>query len=417
MSGPAARAFPLGGAELALLREHALRAGTFLERDGAALYGFGRAATWRLPNGLADQDAVGALQGELSSLAGGEPPGPSLPVAVGALPFRPDEAGELFVPKVAVRTSGDEAHAVVVAESGHREELARLLEEAAAAGPERQAPPDGFELYSARSHEDFMERVAKAVSEVRSGRLEKVVLAREVVIEANRVFSQADLLERLRTLHPGCLTFSVDGFMGASPELLLRRSGVEIASHPLAGTAARSGDPEADARAEAALLSSEKERGEHRAVVEAIAAGLGPVTSALEVPAGPEIVELRNVSHLGTSITGRLAPGEEGELLSALEAVALIHPTPAVAGSPGELALEYLAKEEELARGRYAGPVGWVAANGDGEFHLAIRSGSVAGRIARIVAGVGIVADSDPAAELRETQLKLQAMLAALVRP
>ena len=185
---------------------------------------------------------------------------------------------------------------------------------------------------------------------------------------------------------------------------------------PLAGTAARSGDPDSDRKAEAALLASAKERSEHRVVVDAITSALAPVVERLEVPDGPVIRELRNVSHLGTSITGTLAKRDH-DYPSVLELVGLLHPTPAVAGTPVDLALDYLTKLEELDRDRYAGPVGWVDARGDGEWYLAIRSAIVEGSSARLFAGVGIVADSDPAAELAETQLKLQAFLAAAVRP
>ena len=253
-------------------------------------------------------------------------------------------------------------------------------------------------------------------TEIESGRLDKVVLAREVTVQANRPLRQADLLGRLRALHPSCTAFAIDGFIGASPELLIRRIGAEIASHPLAGTAARSGDPDADRKAEAALLASEKERAEHRAVVDNIVSALAPVAHHLEVPDRPVIRELRNVSHLGTSITGTLAT-RDGCYPSALELVGLLHPTPAVAGTPVDLALDYLAKLEELDRDRYAGPVGWVDARADGEWHVGIRSAIVEGSSARLFAGVGIVADSDPPAELAETQLKLQAFLAAAVRP
>jgi menaquinone-specific isochorismate synthase len=137
----------------------------------------------------------------------------------------------------------------------------------------------------------------------------------------------------------------------------------------------------------------------------------------LRVPEAPSIVELRNVSHLGTQIRGTLAAGGDGGPMNALELLALIHPTPAVAGTPVDLALDYLAKAEELDRDRYAGAVGWIDGTGDGEWHLGIRCAIVSERTARLFAGVGIVADSDPSSELAETQLKLQAFLAAAVRP
>ena len=151
-------------------------------------------------------------------------------------------------------------------------------------------------------------------------------------------------------------------------------------------------------------------------VVDTIASALAPVVEHLEVPDEPEIRELRNVSHLGTSMTGTLARIGD-RYPSVLDLVGLLHPTPAVAGTPVDLALDYLAKLEELDRDRYAGPLGWVDARGDGEWYVGIRSAIVSGDSARLFAGVGIVADSDPLAELAETQLKLQAFLAAAVRP
>ncbi|HLI43227.1 MAG TPA: isochorismate synthase [Acidimicrobiales bacterium] len=419
---------PISPAQARLLRQLAFASGLVVERDGCALAGIGEALTLSLPAGLGDPAGLDEATGRLRAVSA-EPVGAGSPgaVAVGALAFLPGAPGYLTVPEVTVLATEPNdlgthpPSAVVVAPEGAHDQVweamiatARREAGAASASP----PPDSFRLESARSHADFLERVAQAVGEVRSGRLDKVVLAREVVVEANRPLRQADLLERLRSLHPSCTTFAVDGFVGATPELLVRRRGAVVESDPLAGTAARSGDPEADRAAEAALFSSEKERAEHRTVVTAIGAALAPVVDELEVPTEPGILELRNVSHLHTKIRGRLRPlPARAELPSALELAALVHPTPAVSGYPVDLALEYLAKAEDLDRGRYAGPVGFVRANGDGELHLGIRSAFVDGTVARLLAGVGIVADSQPEAELRETQLKLQALLAAAVRP
>jgi menaquinone-specific isochorismate synthase len=422
-AGRTAVARPVAPAELELVRSRAYASGVVFERDGCGVFGLGKAETLRLPLGLRDAGAVEEVAERLAALSLGAEDVSGAAMAVGALPFLPDEPAEMHVPEVTVVSDERGSRAVVVADDGRHEEVwASVLARAASATGDPdvdvEPPPDGFRLESARSHADFLARVDHAIGEVRSGRLDKVVLAREVVVEANRPFRQADLLERLRSLHPSCVTFCVDGFLGATPELLLRRSGREIASDPLAGTAPRSGDPEADRRTEHELLTSEKERAEHRAVVDSIVAGLSPVAERLDVPGAPDILELRNVSHLRTRIRGCLRASDAGPgLPSVLEVLALVHPTPAVSGSPVEVALEYLAKTEELERGRYAGPVGWMRAGGDGEFHLGIRSATVYGPVARLVAGVGIVADSDPAAELRETQLKLQAILAAAVRP
>ncbi len=209
------------------------------------------------------------------------------------------------------------------------------------------------------------------------------------------------------------MVFSTGTFLGASPELLVSRQGRRVRSHPLAGTVARSGDPTADAALTGRLLDSAKEREEHRLVVDEVAAGLRPVCRALDVPEMPSIVALRNVSHLGTLIEGEL----EGDEVTALDLVRRLHPTPAVAGTPTAAAVSYLQGVEGFDRGCYAGPVGWMDSRGDGEWAVAVRSAEVHGNTARLFAGVGVVGDSDPAAELAETQLKLQALLAAVVRP
>ena len=275
-------------------------------------------------------------------------------------------------------------------------------------------PPDRFSLVSVRPHADWCDEVARAVSAIRDGDLDKVVLAREVLVQANRPFVPADILRRLYSLYPSCMVFAVHGFVGASPELLVSRLGRRVTSHPLAGTVARSGEADADNRLIAAMLSSDKERHEHRLVVDAVAAALAPVCARLEVPEVPSIVSLRNVSHLGTRLSGELAGREP---VTALELVARLHPTPAVAGTPTDEAVAYLQRAEGFERDTYAGAVGWVDAAGDGEWAVGIRSAQLQGNEARLVAGVGVVADSDPTSELAETQLKLQALLAAVVRP
>ncbi len=414
---------PLDAEEHAKLRRLAFARGSVIEHDRISIVTFGEACSLRLPNGLTDPHALAAVAAALSDIEPGAiaparlAGGTARPIAVGALPFLPDAATALTVPAVQViAAAGAVPVAIVIGNEPSLRAVDALLAEVDEAAAEGD-PPDSFRLESQRPHADFLRRVAAAVEEVRSGRIDKVVLAREVRIEANRPLRQGDLLERLRSLHPSCTTFALDGFVGATPELLVRRSGAAVESRPLAGTAPRSGDPEADRRIEAAMLHSEKERAEHRAVVDAIADGLRPAMAELTVPDAPSIVELRNVSHLGTHITGELAHRFGGQVPNALEVLALIHPTPAVAGAPVDLALDYLAKAEDLDRDRYARAVGSIDAAGDGEWHLGIRCALVDGPVARLFAGVGIVADSDPRAELAETQLKLQAFLAAAVRP
>jgi menaquinone-specific isochorismate synthase len=336
----------------------------------------------------------------LGALAHG---GDHRPLAIGALPFAETSAGSLFVPALVVYLAPGQAPRVV------RIDGAELPDPPPASG----LSPDSFTLTSGLHHKDWCERVERTVKAIRDGRFEKAVLAREVTVEANRPFDRAEVLRRLLALHPGCRTFSIDGFIGATPELLVSRRGAQVVSHPLAGTIGRSGDPEADQREAEAMLASAKEREEHAHVIEAVAQELAPWCDHLDVPDGPGILPLRNVSHLATRISGTLRPPWPDALTLALA----LHPTPAVGGAPTEAALAHLAEVEGLDRGRYAGPVGWVDAAGDGDWYVGIRSAEVAGDRARMIAGVGVVADSDPDAELIETQLKLQALLAALVRP
>ena len=191
-------------------------------------------------------------------------------------------------------------------------------------------------------------------------------------------------------------------FVGASPERLVRKRGRVVDSEALAGSCARTGD---DAAAAAALAASAKDRAEHAWVVAAIEAALAPRCRTLDVPSAPAVRTLRQILHLHTPITGELAQGAH-----VLELVAALHPTPAVGGTPTADAVAWIAAHEPTPRGWYASPVGWFDAAGDGEFAVAIRSGLLAGATATLFAGAGIVAASDPAAELAETELKLRAL-------
>jgi menaquinone-specific isochorismate synthase len=383
------------------------------QRDGFGLAGRGQALRIPLGRGLGSTGAPERALEILAAIKVEDDLGVtgSGPLALGALPFDRRRPARLTVPSVILGADDTGRRWLTTiapigeAPSVHPGVVARLP---------RIEPPDQFSLVSVRSHADWCAEVARAVDAIRHGHFDKVVLAREVLVEANRPFVAADVLRRLRSLYPSCMVFAVEGFVGASPELLVARLGRQVTSHPLAGTVARSGELDADNRLVAAMLASDKERHEHRLVVDAVAAALGPVCSRLEVPDVPSIVPLRNVSHLGTLLRGELGGREPA---SALELVARLHPTPAVAGTPTAEAVAYLQQVEGFDRGTYAGAVGWMDAAGDGEWAVGIRSAQLTGNQARLVAGVGVVADSDPLSELAETQLKLQALLAAVVRP
>ncbi len=297
---------------------------------------------------------------------------------------------------------------------GDRPERAALHAELAAALAALAAPiaaPTAavvaqHDLPATRWH-DEIEQIRAAIG---GSALRKVVAARARVVELARAIDPAAVVAELGRRQPACTRFAVAkagaAFVGASPERLVRKRGRVVDSEALAGSCARTGD---DAAAAAALAASAKDRAEHAWVVAAIEAALAPRCRALDVPVTPAVRTLRQILHLHTPITGELAHPAH-----VLELVAALHPTPAVGGTPTADAVAWIAAHEPTPRGWYAAPVGWFDAAGDGEFAVAIRSGLLAGTTATLFAGAGIVAASDPAAELAETELKLRALSDAL---
>jgi menaquinone-specific isochorismate synthase len=398
-----------------------------------SLLGVGRALRLPLGRPWASRSRTARVEQALRAISrSGEPCRPGTgPVAMGALPYDPGLGGELSVPRLVVGHGSASAWATltVPAETSLSPSGARRAIEAEVAALRDEVRsedfPDGFDLTASMPHEQWKQLVSLAIVQMERGTLAKVVLARRVDVVANRPFVLHEVLARLSSLYPSCAVFHFEGFIGASPETLVRRTGHRILSHPLAGTIARSGDSATDETLLARLMASPKDRREHQLVVDAIAAKLRPICSQLEVPPAPSALALRNVSHLGTAITGALradgaGPGgtELGERPpTSLELAAVLQPTPAVGGNPTEVALRWQRDNEGFERGRYAGPVGWLDSCGDGEWALGLRSADVSGCRAALYAGSGIVPGSSPEAELAETQLKLQALLAALVRP
>jgi isochorismate synthase len=214
-------------------------------------------------------------------------------------------------------------------------------------------------------------------------------------------------------MYPGCHLVSVGGLVGASPELLVARAGDMVRSHPMAGTAPRGGDPTTDQRLAASLLASTKDREEHQITIDMVHDTLLDWCSYLDYESEPSVVAVANVQHLATLVEGRLSRPAP----SVLELVAALHPTPAVAGWPRAEAIRWIVEHEGFERGRYAGTVGWTDGQGNGTWAVAVRCAEIDGTSARVFAGNGIVADSDPEAELAETRAKLQALLSAIVRP
>ena len=254
--------------------------------------------------------------------------------------------------------------------------------------------------------------VAKAVATIKAGGLRKVVLARDVFATADEPIDARVLLRRLAARYPDCFTFACDGMLGATPELLVRRAGHQVSALVLGGTLPRGADPAKDKALGEELLASAKNNEEHAYAVESIRDALGLLCDTLDVDARPSLLKFPNLQHLGTQVRGTLADGQT--LRSALALAAAVHPPAAVCGTPTGTALDLIRELEHMDRERYAGPVGWVDANGNGEWGIALRCGQLSGRTVRLFAGCGIVAGSEPAAELAETRVKLQPMLGAL---
>ena len=254
----------------------------------------------------------------------------------------------------------------------------------------------------------WLDAVAEAVGRIRAGELAKVVLARDVLVWSEAPFDVPLLLRRLAERFPGCFTFSCAGLIGATPELLVARSGADVRSVVLAGTIGRGAAGAEDERLARGLLSSDKDLEEHRLAVDSVTGPLAGLCADLKVE-GPSLLRLANAQHLSTRVQGVL----EREA-SALELAGLLHPTAAVCGTPRGAAFETIRALEGMDRGRYSGPVGWVDSNGDGEWGIALRCGRFEGGRGRLFAGSGIVGASEPEAELEETRVKLRAMMSAL---
>ncbi|MFI7442648.1 isochorismate synthase MenF [Nonomuraea indica] len=368
-------------------------------RHGEGLVGWGEAARVTVPPGpgrfawarrwlatvLGEADTAGPLNG----------PGP---VAFGTFTFDEDSRGStLVVPQTVLSRRDGRAWLTTVGES-------RLH----TFGPPR---PPGRIRYGDGSltAPEWEHIVARAARRIRDGELEKVVLARDLVATAEYPIDVRLLLARLARRYPECYTFSVAGLVGATPELLVRRTGEQIESLVLAGTTPRGTSAADDLVRGAALFASEKDRHEHECAIASVRQTLAPLCAELHTPDEPELLVLPNVQHLASHVSGRLADGA-----SVLDVVAAMHPTAAVGGTPTDTAIKVIRELEGMDRAGYAGPVGWIDAHGDGEWGIALRSGIIDGRRARLFAGGGIMGDSDPGSELAEAQAKFRVMQYAL---
>ncbi|WP_097239875.1 isochorismate synthase DhbC [Streptomyces sp. 1331.2] len=317
------------------------------------------------------------------------------PLVVGAVAFDRESRVELAVPE-RVRSAG------------------ALRDDPLIALPAPSAEQVDWRIRPVPEPQVYGAGVAAAVERLRGGELSKVVLARTLELSAAEPFDLPAILQRLARRDPGGYTFAVPAgggrtLVGASPELLVSRRGTAVLANPLAGSVPRSADLGEDVRRAAALLESPKDLHEHAVVVDAIREALAPYCRTLEVPERPTLVRTAAMWHLATTVSGELADPS----LSALELACALHPTPAVCGTPTDVAREVIGEVEPFDRGLYTGMVGWGDAAGDGEWVVTIRCAEADERTLRVYAGAGVVDRSDPAAELAETSAKFRTFLDA----
>ena len=380
-------------------------------RDAEGVVGWGVAARIEVGKGpdrfLRAREGLATVLDEGSANAKDAPK----PLAFASFAFDPDEDGSVMVvPSVAVVRRGGATWRIGV---GDGTDLPAGSAERRFADGAVDRPRYGG---STVRDDVWLEAVARALEGIGAGSFAKVVLARDLHLWSRAPFDVPAVLAALAARFPSCATFLVDHLIGASPEPLVRRTGTAVESRVLAGTAPRGSDTSEDDAIGADLLASAKDRHEHDLAVVSAVEALRDVCTDLSVPSGPSLVRLDNVQHLGSDLVGTLAAGEDGTAPHILDLVARLHPTAAVGGAPRDAAMAAIHELEGMSRGRYAGPVGWCTADGDGEFAIALRCAEVRSDRARLFAGAGIVEGSLPEAELTETWLKLRAMTGVLDR-
>ncbi|WP_287146467.1 isochorismate synthase [Aeromonas sp.] len=325
------------------------------------------------------------------ALAAAEAAGQANPLLIGAFAFDPADASCLYVPgryERGVRTPAAERAA----------ETNQVIS-----------------VQSTPAAAEFKASVSSALNAFAQGHLAKVVLSRKLILTLHKPADPERVLARLMSQNPHAFHFSLPlgqdrRLLGASPELLLRVSGGEVFTHPLAGSAKRYGEPEQDRQVARDLLASRKDQHEHKLVIDEIRRVLTPHCRELAIPANPTLMSTDTLWHLGTPIAGQLHPGQASVLSLACQ----LHPTPALCGYPTELARQFIREQEPFRRALFSGIVGWCDSQGNGEWAVVIRCGVLDGHQVELFAGAGIVAGSDPAMEWAETGTKLGTMLNAL---
>ncbi|CAN2224047.1 MenF Isochorismate synthase [Candidatus Nanopelagicaceae bacterium] len=325
------------------------------------------------------------------------------PILFTSFSFDPEEESVLVIPQIVVGMRNGSSWITWMGDQAQPS----LLEEVPTLSDAEFNWGDG-----SLSPAEWQVRVAQAIKEIENTKLEKVVLARDLRINSHRPIDARKILRNLSAEYPSTWIFAVDGLVGATPELLLRLSRGMVTSRVLAGTISKTGDDEKDLALAASLARSSKDLEEHEYAVRSVADALEPFCTSTNVPDSPFVLHLANVMHLATDVTGALI--ESKKSVDAFTILEKLHPSAAVCGTPTDIAAKLIKDIEGMSRGRYAGPVGWLDARGDGELGIALRCGQITENEIQIYAGCGIVAGSNPEKELTESSAKFAPMRSAL---
>ena len=326
------------------------------------------------------------------------------PVLFTSFSFDRNQESVLVIPKIIVGQKGANSWITWIGSAAQPQ----LAETVPALAPSTFTFSDGT-----LTSDEWKKRVTEVINRVNTNGVDKVVLARDIVANSDSEIDARPILKTLSSEYPSTWVFSVDGLVGATPELLLRLSRGLVTSRVLAGTIPKTGDDEKDLALAASLARSSKDLEEHEYAVRSVADALDPFCSSTNVPESPFVLHLANVMHLATDVTGALI--ESKQHVDAFSLLKNLHPSAAVCGTPRNLAFDVIDEIEGMDRGRYAGPVGWIDASGDGELGIALRCGQITDRKIRIFAGCGIVAGSIPDKEVEESNAKMIPMKSALL--
>ncbi len=371
--------------------------------DGVVGWGVHEITTVKGPNRFNDARTWWHSQLEKFAITNNVQGSATGPILFTSFSFSPDEESVLVIPKVIVgMNSGNSWITWIGAQS-----QPQLLESS-----DKISKPSFIWNEDELASEHWITRVAQAVAKIHGGEIEKVVMARDITATAASAIDERAALQKLSALYPSTWIFSVAGLIGATPELLLRLKRGMVTSRVLAGTISKSGDDERDLALAGSLARSSKDLEEHEYAVRSVADALEPFCSSTNIPETPFVLHLANVMHLATDVTGALIESKSN--VDVFTLLNQLHPSAAVCGTPTEKAAKVISEIEGMSRGRYAGPVGWIDARGDGELGIALRCGQITDNSIRLFAGCGIVAGSDPEKELAVSEAKFSALKSAL---